>query len=332
MEDGGSAARRSRRGLLAAGLVAGIAIPRAARADYPDRPIRWIVPSPPGGGFDVLARLIAGPLGERLGQPLVIDNRAGAATIIGAEAAARAPADGYSVLSADNATLVFNPALYRRLPYDPDRDFRPIALMARFQLLLVTRPQSEITTAAALFDRARAAPDRLDYAIPGIGFAHHLAMERLLRATGTRMTQVPMRGMAAMLTELMSGRIETGIVDFASGNQAILTGQLRPLAVCALTRLPQLPAVPTMQEALGLPGFEAFAWQGMVVPRATPDPVAARLTQAMLAALGDPALNGRMRQIGLDPMIGGAEQLTSLIAAERATWQPLIRQLGIILD
>src|SRR3954453_12102697 len=178
----------TRRALLAASL------PFAAQAQWaPDRPLRWIVGYPAGGGTDVLARLLGSAMGPKLGQPIVVENRPGAATNIGAEAAARAEPDGHTVFTAGNETLVFNPALYRSLPFDVDRDLRLLGLMARFHLVVAIRTASPATTLRALLDRAKAAPGTVDYGSPGIGSPHHLAMERLARDAGVKLNHVPYR-------------------------------------------------------------------------------------------------------------------------------------------
>jgi tripartite-type tricarboxylate transporter receptor subunit TctC len=326
--------RISRRAALAASLAAAAGFPlrRAVAQQYPGRPIRWIVGYAAGGGTDVLARLISAAMSPRLGQPVVIENRPGAATNIGAEAAAKAAPDGYTVFTAGNETLVFNPALYRRLPFNPDRDFRQIGLIARFHLVLSARQGSAFTTARELVDRAKAAPDTISYGSPGIGSPHHLAMERLAREAGVKFNHVPYRGMAPVLNDLMAGTVEVAVVDYAAGAETLRSGGAKPLAVCSAARIEGLPDVPTAQEALGLGGFEAYAWQGLVAPSRTPDAIAARLTEELTAALGQETVQARMREIGLDPLVGGPAEFRALLEAERAVWVPLIRNLGITLD
>jgi tripartite-type tricarboxylate transporter receptor subunit TctC len=308
-----------------------LAAPFAARA-FPDRPIRWLVGYPAGGGTDVLARLLAAHMQQRLGQPLVIENRPGAATVLAAEATARAAPDGYTVMSAGVETVVFAPALYRRLPFDANSDFRHLGLMARFHLVLSVRAQSPITTAAAFVARARAEPEKVDFGSPGVGSPHHLAMERFARDAGIRLNHVPYRGMAPVINDFLAGTIESGFVDYAAGGEALRSGRIRPLAVASTARLPGLPDVPTIAEAMGWPRFEAYAWQGLVAPRATPDEPAARLAEALAAAVGDPAVQARMREIGLDPLPGGPAEQAALQASEQALWWPVIRALGIQLD
>ncbi len=324
--------RIPRRLALAAALGAALPL-RGLRAEaYPDRPIKWIVAYAAGGGTDTLARILGAAISARLGQPMVVDNRPGAATNIGAEAAAKSPPDGYTVFSADNGTLVFNTALFRRLPYDPARDFQPIGLMARFPLVLVVKQASAFADARALFEAAKARPGTIDYGSPGIGSPHHLAMERLSKEMGARLTHVPYRGAAPALNDLLAGTLGSMVLDLPSGLEHLRARRVTPLALCSAQRHPDLPGVPTIGEALGLARFEAYAWQGLVAPANTPAPVAGRLTAELAAALREEAVSGKLRSIGLEPLSGGPEEFRRLIEAERAVWLPLIRELGISLD
>jgi tripartite-type tricarboxylate transporter receptor subunit TctC len=320
-----------RRAVLAA-AASTLAAPRAARAVWPERPVRWIVGYPAGGGTDVLARLLGAAMSARLGVPVVVENRPGAATNLGAEAAANAAPDGYTVFTAGNETLVFNPALYKRLPFDADNGLRPLGLMARFHLVLCAKPNGGAADAAGFLERARARAGAVDYGSPGIGSPHHLATERLARDLGFKLNHVPYRGMAPVMNDLVAGTVETAVLDMAAGAEVIRSGRVRPLVLLSPARLPAIPDVPTAAEAFGLAGFEAYAWQGLTAPARTPDDMCARLTAELAAALADPAVQGRMREIGLDPLSGGPEEHRRMIASERAIYWPLIRQLGIALD
>ncbi|MCK8783298.1 tripartite tricarboxylate transporter substrate binding protein [Roseomonas sp. NAR14] len=322
----------TRRTALGAGLAAATLPLREALAAYPERPIRWIVGYAAGGGTDILARLVGGSMSARLGQPIVIENRPGAATAIGAEAAAKAAPDGYTLFTAGNETLVFNPNLYRRLPYDPAKDFAPIGLMARFHLVLTARKDSDVRDARDLVERARARPGTISYGSPGVGSPHHLAMERVARETGVTLNHVPYRGMAPVLNDLMADTLECAVVDAAAGGETLRSGRVRPLAVCAPARLSSLPDVPTVTEALGLPRFEAYAWQGVVAPARTPDAVIVRLSREVAAALQDPTVRNRMLEIGLEPLTGGPAEYARLIADEQAVWDPVVKGLNISLD
>lgn len=322
--------RLTRRSALFLALAA--AAPVTALAAWPERPVRWIVGFPPGGGTDVLARLVAAALSPRLGQPVVIENRPGAASIIGAEAAAKAAPDGLTLLSADNGTVVFNPVLYRSLPYDPARDFRPVGLIARIPQVLAVGPASTIRSARELVERAKAAPGSINYATPGVGSPHHLTAERLCRQVGIRMNQVPYRGSAPALNDLLAGQVEVAVVDMAAGGEYLRSGRIRPLAACQTERLAELPAVPTVDEALGLTGFDIFSFQAMLVPRAVPDAAVQRLSTELAAVLADEAVRARMIATGIQPLPGGPQDYERVVQADRDVWVPLIRSLGITLD
>jgi tripartite-type tricarboxylate transporter receptor subunit TctC len=321
-----------RRAALLAAVSAIVAAPRAARAAWPERPVRWIVGYPAGGGTDVLARLLGAAMTARLGQPVVVENRPGAATNLAAEAAANAPPDGYTVFTAGNETLVFNPALYKRLPFDADNGLRPLGLMARFHLVLCAKREGGAADAAGFIERARGRGSAMDYGSPGIGSPHHLATERLARDLGLKLNHVPYRGMAPVMNDLIAGTVEAAVLDMAAGAEVIRSGRVRPLALLSPARLPAIPDVPTATEAFNLRGFEAYAWQGLTAPARMPDDIAARLSAELAATLADPAVQGRMREIGLDPLTGGPEEQRRLIASERAIYWPLIRQLGLSLD
>lgn len=323
----------SRRATLG-GIAAAMMLPSAGAnaQDYPSRPIKWVVGYPPGGGSDVLARLVAATMEKSLGQSILVENVPGAATNIAAGQVAKAEPDGYTLLSAAVETLVFNAVLYKKLQFDPATAFRPVGLAARFHLLLTVKPDSAAQTAKDLLDRARAEPGAISYGSPGIGSPHHIAMERLLKETDATMTHAPYRGMAPTITGLLNGEVETAVVDFAAGRGPIQEGKLRPLAVASAKRLDALPDVPTVQEALGLNGFEAYSWQGLVVPAATPDAVVAKLGEALAAALADKTVHDRMIEIGLDPLPGGAPEFDALLKSERDLWTPILTGLNLSLD
>jgi tripartite-type tricarboxylate transporter receptor subunit TctC len=321
----------TRRVLL--GMPALLAWSASARAQsFPDRPVRWIVPFAAGGGSDTLARLLGAAMQARLGQPIAVENRPGGATAVGAQALAQSPPDGYTMFTADNGTLVNNLALFQRLSYNPDEDFRPVGLTARFSLLLAVPANSPIRDARGFVAAARAEGGNFGFGSPGIGSPHHLAGERLARSANIRLTHVPYRGAAPALNDLIAGVIPAMVIDVASGAEAVRGGRIRALAILSAARFAGLPDVPTAQEALGLAGFEAYAWQSLVVPRRTPDEPVARLAAALAAALAEPSVTQRMREIGLEPTPGDAAAYQRLLASERAVWLPLIRELGITLE
>lgn len=272
-------ARRAWLSLAMAVLAVGSTVAQAQSSQsFPSKPIRWIVGYPAGGGSDFLARTIGAQLSVKLGQPVIIDNRPGAGAIIGADLAAKSPGDGYTVFTADNGVLVYNQALYKKLPYAPDRDFAMLGLMARTSLVLAAAPTANIKTAAELLEKLAAKTVNLTYASPGNGSPHHLAMELLLSRGGFTVLHVPYKGVGPALQDVMGGQVPLIVADVASGQSAIKSGRLVPLMVFSSKRLPSLPAVPTVGE-MGFKDAEAYAWQGLVAPASTPTNLQERLSR-----------------------------------------------------
>ncbi|MDO9708983.1 Bug family tripartite tricarboxylate transporter substrate binding protein [Paracraurococcus lichenis] len=307
-------------------LLAPLATPALAQGDWPQRPIRIVVPFPPGGATDLLGRLVADGLSTRLRQPVQVENLAGGGTVVGARAVASAAPDGTTLLLATSTTLAVAPALHRALPYDPVRDFAPIALLATVPFLLVVRADGP-PDLAALLAEARARPGALAYGSAGPGTPHHLGMEMLAGMAGLRLNHVPYRGSAAALTDLLGGRITAMVVDLAPALPQLRAGALRPLAVTTAARLPDLADVPTIAEA-GLAGYEMGAWQGLLAPSGTPGAVVARLAAEVLAALGTPEGTRRLASIGLAPMLRGPEEFAAFLPAEIARWAPIVQASG----
>ncbi|CAB3625480.1 hypothetical protein LMG26685_00236 [Achromobacter mucicolens] len=319
-------------GLMALPLLAcASASAQQAAADYPSKPVRWIVPYAAGGGSDFLARSIGHGLTGRLGQPVVIENKPGGNTAIAASETARAPADGYTMLSADNGTLVFNPALYKKLSYDPAKDLAPVTLMGRFPMILVVGPAMKVNSAKEFLAEAKGRKEGLDYASAGAGSPHHLAMELLKVEAGLTMTHVPYRGASPALADVAGGQVPAMMVDLAAGAGFINGGKVKALAVANPTRLPQLPDVPTFAE-IGLKNVEAAAQVGVVVPAATPKPVIDALNKQVVATINDPATRQRLVEFGIEPIGNTPAQYAEMLTAERARWQKLIKDLGITLD
>jgi tripartite-type tricarboxylate transporter receptor subunit TctC len=313
-------------GLLAAGLAA-----TSPAQTYPAKPIRWIVPYAPGGGSDVIARTISGPLGASLGQPIVIDNRPGAATIIGADATARSPADGYTIATADSATLLFNPYLYAKLPYDPFKDFAFVAMLGRFPLLLVAHASVPATTTAELVAYAKANPGKLNYASPGNGSPHHMAMVMFEDVTGASFTHVPYKGAAPAVQDLLAGMVQVMFLDLASGAQHIKSGKLKVFGAGWPKRLEALPEVPTLSET-GVTGFAAYAVQGIVAPAGTPNEVVARLNREINQVVRSPAVAKRFAEMGMVPALGTPEDFMAAARKESEVWGRLIRAKGIKVE
>lgn len=318
--------------LLALGLLLGSAQAEApAATDYPTRPIRLVVPMPPGGGTDVWARLIAERMSHVLGQKMIVDNRPGASTSIGADIVARAPADGYTLLVGDIGTYALNPHLYRKLSYDPVRDFRPVTLTSRHLLVLAVPRKSALTSVPALLEAARAQPGTLNYGSASAGSPHHLAMELLQQRTGTQLRHIPYKGGAALTADMLAGQLDVAFMDLPSALPHLRSGWLRGLALVAPARLPALPDLPTLAE-LGFAGYEAQAWQGLVVPAGTPPEVVARLQAAYARVCGEPELRRRLAQIGIELTPGSPQAFSDYQQAESARWGQLIREQGLLLD
>ena len=315
--------------LLALPLALGASA--ASAQAYPSKSIRWLVPYPAGGGADFLARTIGQQLSTQIGQPVVIENKPGGNTAIAASEVARAPADGYTVLSADNGTMVFNTALYGKLSYNPDKDLTPVTLMGRFPMILVAGPASDAKDAKDFIAKAKAQPGKISYGSAGAGSPHHLAMELLKTRTGLHMVHIPYRGAAPALGDLAGGQIPVMMVDMAAGAGFIKSGKIRPLAVANDKRLPQLPDVPTFAE-LGMKGVEAAALVGLVAPAALPADVKATLQKQVAAAIEQPAVKQKLIEFGVEPVGSSSQAYADLLKAENARWHKLIKDLKITLD
>ena len=315
---------------LVAGACAG-AFPLAVQADaYPSKPIRWVVPYPVGGGSDFLARQAAPRMGKLLGTTIAVENRPGAAGIIGTEIASRAAPDGYTLVFGDNGAMVFNPALYRKLPYSP-ADFEPVGFMANFPLILVVDPASGIESARDLVAKARATPGKFSYASPGAGSPHHMGMELLKERAGLYIVHVPYRGTAMAIQDVMAGTVPMMIVDTAGGLAQIQAGKVKALAVLSKSRIPQLPDVPTIAEAIA-PGFTAESWQGVMAPAGTPEAIIRRFSSEMLKLLAEPAVIERLAQSSTITMAMPTAEYRTFLESEAEKWQAVIRAAGIRLE
>jgi len=311
--------------------VVALALPLASLAQaYPSKPIRWILGYPPGGGTEFIARTVANPLSAQLGQPLVIENRPGAAAILGAKAAADSPPDGYTLFMADNGTFVFHTGIYKNLPYDPNRDFIPVGMIVRGYMLLLTGPNGP-KTLAELVAAAKAQPGKLNNASNGSGTAHHLAAELLKQRAGIDVLNVPFKGTAAVMQEIMSERVAMGFADISAARGALAGGKVRPLAVASKKRLASLPEVPTFEES-GFADFEVHFWQGIAVPAGTPRDIVTRLSSELQKALNTPEVRKRLTDVGMEVLPGTSEQMTQMMRADQAFWVPLIKKLGITVD
>ena len=323
-----------RRTLLSALAAAGAttAAPwAAAQSAWPDQPLRWVVPYPAGGGTDVLARTVAEAMRQTLGQQIVVDNRPGASTNVGGQMVATAKPDGYTFMSADNAILAYNEHLFTKLPFNPEKDFTYVGGISRFPLALVVHPSFEARTVKEFLAYARANPGKLNYASPGNGSPHHLAMEMFKNRTKTFLTHIPYRGAAPALQDVMGGQVPCMFLDLAAGLPVITSGKVRALAIGSAKRVAALPDVPTLAEA-GVPNTEVFAFQGILAPAGLPAAITARLNGDLNKALLNPAVVKRMNDFGMEALPGTPEQFRAMARAESKRWGEIIKAAGVKLD
>ena len=323
-----------RRTLLSALAAAGAttAAPwAAAQSAWPDQPLRWVVPYPAGGGTDVLARTVAEAMRQTLGQQIVVDNRPGASTNVGGQMVATAKPDGYTFMSADNAILAYNEHLFTKLPFNPEKDFTYVGGISRFPLALVVHPAFEAKTVKEFLAYARANPGKLNYASPGNGSPHHLAMEMFKNRTKTFLTHIPYRGAAPALQDVMGGQVPCMFLDLAAGLPVITSGKVRALAIGSAKRVAALPDVPTLAEA-GVPNTEVYAFQGILAPAGMPAAITARLNGDLNKALLNPAVVKRMTDFGMEALPGTPEQFRAMARAESKRWGEIIKAAGVKLD
>ncbi|OGA62311.1 MAG: ABC transporter substrate-binding protein [Burkholderiales bacterium RIFCSPHIGHO2_01_FULL_64_960] len=317
--------------LAAAGATTAAPWALAQQAAWPDQPLRWVVPYPAGGGTDVLARTVAEAMRQTLGQQIIVDNRPGASTNIGGQAVATAKPDGYTFMSADNAILAYNEHLFTKLPFNPEKDFTYVGGISRFPLALVVHPSFEAKTVKEFLDYARANPGKLNYASPGNGSPHHLAMEMFKNRTKTFLTHIPYRGAAPALQDVMGGQVPCMFLDLAAGLPVITSGKVRALAIGSAKRVAALPDVPTLAEA-GVLNTEVFAFQGILAPAGLPAAITARLNGDLNKALLNPAVVKRMNDFGMEALPGTPEQLRAMARSESKRWGEIIKAAGVKLD
>ncbi|WP_245215501.1 Bug family tripartite tricarboxylate transporter substrate binding protein [Pararoseomonas baculiformis] len=321
-----------RRGFAGLALGAGgaaLASRAWAQGHWPDRPLRWVVGYAPGGASDVFARMMARQMTPGLGQSIVVENRPSGGAIVATESVVRAPADGYSLLHVDNGVLIYNPALYARLPFDPDKDLTSVGFIGRFPMLLVVRQDSPHADFKALL--ATAKTRAVTYGTPAVASPHQLTMEVVKRRSGLEATHVPYRGTPATLNGVLDGSVDCAVLDASSALPAIKGGRIRALLVAGDRRAASLPDVPTAIE-LGFPDTVAYGWQGVCVAAGTPPAIVARLNEAMRAAVASPEMTKHMQEMGVEAVPHSPAQMAEFVRAENATWRPLIQELGIRLD
>ena len=308
--------------LVAIALAATLAMPADAQT-WPDRPLKLIVPFQAGSSSDIVARLIAAKLGDRLGQPVVVENRVGGSTIIGTDAVAKAAPDGTTLGLANTTTHAASAALNASLPFDPVRDFTPVAMIGSSPFVLVGAPQVAAGTLKAFVDLAKARPGALSYASAGTGTLAHLAGELFKVKAGIELTHVPYRGSAQSMMDLMQGRIELSVSTIPPTRQHVRDGKLRGFAVMSERRNAGLSEVPTVAEA-GVPGCEAGLWTALVVPAGVPAAILARLTQATFEVVNAPDVQQSLTVQGVDPEPGGADVVAAQIRADLVKWRDVV--------
>jgi tripartite-type tricarboxylate transporter receptor subunit TctC len=316
--------------VLAVVTAALLPAPGAAQS-YPDRPIRVIVPVPAGGTPDVVARMVQPGLTSLLGQQLVIDNRGGAGGLIGAELAAKAVPDGYTLFFSSPGALTILPHLQKRVAYDTLRDFAPISLVSIGPFLLITHPSLPVKTVKELLTLAKSEPGKLNYASAGNGAANHLAMELFKSMAGINITHVPYKGAPQAITDLIGGSVSLMFNSIPPVLQHIKSGRLRLLGVSSAKRSPQLPDVPTISEA-GVPGYESITWFGLLAPAKTPKTIVARLNEALVKVVRAPEMKSQLEIQGYDAVGSSAAEFTAFIRAESEKYAKVVNLSGAKVD
>ena len=318
--------------VIAAVLAAVLAWPPTSAAQpYPSKPINWVVGFPPGGGADAVARMVTAKMAQNMGQAIVVDNRPGASSIIAAQHVAQAPADGYTLFNAEQGALVYNAALYSKLPYDAARDFTPISIMIRAPLLLVVHPSFPAGDLKTFIDLVKSQPGKFNYASPGKGLAHHLAMEALKLRAGIDIVDVAYKGIGPAVQDVIAGQVPIAVIDTVVALQHVRAGKLRALASFSTTRLGVLPDVPALAE-LGFPDMEMAPIVSVVAPRQTPRDIVARLAVEVVRAVRDPEVSQKLSGLGLEVIGNTPEQFAAYLEAEARRMLPLIKTLNIRLD
>jgi len=319
--------------LLAAVLAAAASTPAQpvlAQA-YPSKPVRLVIPYPPGGGTDTIMRPFAQVLTERLGQQVVVDNRGGGGGAIGMEIAARSAPDGYTIVAALTAQLAVNPSLYKNLPYDPVKDFAPITLFADGPYVLVVHPSLPVKSVKDLVALARKRPNDITYASSGNGSGGHLAAELLKTMTGIKVLHIPYKGGGPALTALLSGEVQVLFSTYAAGQGHIRAGRVRALGVTTARRPKAIPDIPTIAEA-GVPGYDSGVWYALLAPAGTPREIVDRLNRDTIAVLNQPAFNKMLVARAIDPIGSTPEVLAKYIKTEVTKWARVVKEAGVRVD
>ncbi|MGH8692423.1 MAG: tripartite tricarboxylate transporter substrate binding protein [Burkholderiales bacterium] len=305
-----------------------LALSAAQAAAWPTRPVTFIVPYPPGGGTDVIARIYQEPLSKQLGQPIVIENRGGAGGSIGTAAAARALPDGHTLLFTLSSHSI-NPAIYKNLPFDTERDFRPVSVVASLPQLFAVHPGTPYRSFAELTAFMKRSPGKIDYASVGVGSPSHMAGELLKLKLGIYMVHIPYRGGGPAVAATMAGDVPLLIVSIPAAMSQVRAGRLRPLAVSTLRRTPILPDVPTVAEATGLKDFEVDSWYAVFAPAKTPDEVVARMNKEIAAVVARPEVKAKLLDQGADGVASTPEALGRMVRREIEEWRAVVKHARI---
>ncbi|HEV7820475.1 MAG TPA: tripartite tricarboxylate transporter substrate binding protein [Burkholderiales bacterium] len=314
-------------GMLCASAPAAL----AQAAGYPVKPVRWVVPFPPGGSADIMGRMIGQDLAKTLGQQVVVENRAGASAIVGSEYVAKSSPDGYTLLQANVSQMTIHPSLYPRLPYDPLKDFSPVTVLGIVTSVMVTTPALPVTSVKELIALAKKRPAQLNFTSSGAGSSTHLTGELLKQRAGIAMTHINYKGSGPALTDVMAGFVEIMFENLPSALPFISANKLKVLAVTGKDRSPVLKSVPTLAES-GFPGFDMVSWQALVAPAGTPRPVIEKLNAEVARVLKTPEMKEKMAGLGADVVANSADQFAQYLREETAKWSKIVRDAGLKLE
>jgi tripartite-type tricarboxylate transporter receptor subunit TctC len=316
---------------LIAALLWFLSVGSAAAQSFPTKPLRVIVPQPPGGGFDLVARTLSEPLAAQLGQPVIVENRPGGGTVVGTDAVARAEADGHTILLGASANLAFSPGLYRNLPYDPKTDFVPVGLAAGFSYTLVTRSDFALDSLKEIVEYARANPAKLTYASAGNGSGQHICAALIWHLAGVKLTHIPYKGAQAAYQDLIPGRVDLFFDASSTARGQVEGGRVKPLSVSGPARLAYHPATPTVRES-GVLDFEIESWAGYFVRAGTPPAALARLRAEFEKVVSNPELAASLEKRGARPIRMSLPETEAFVAREIDKWTRLIREAGLAAD
>jgi tripartite-type tricarboxylate transporter receptor subunit TctC len=316
---------------LAAATVFALAAGVAAAQGWPSKPIKIIVPYPPGGTSDILARAVGQKMAEQYGQPVVVENKPGATGNIGADFVAKSPPDGYTVLLADIGSLAIAPSVVTALPFDPVKDFAPVVMVAYSPHLLVVHPSVAAKDAKELVALAKAKPDTLNFAVSGLGGANHLAGIEFAQRAGIKWAYIPYKGGSQALTDMVGGQAQVMFNGMLATYPFVKDGKLKALAISSAKRFPAVPDIPTVAES-GMPGFETGSWQGIVAPAGTPPEVVRRMHATVMAILATPEMKDRLDKAGAEVRAMSPGEFGGFIRSERDRWAKVVKESGAKFD